>query len=99
MTKPTDIQEMAITKGLDVILRILLAEQRFLQESSKSEQLLTLHSSGLTPSEIAPIVGLAASDVASKLSKLRKRTIRRSELASHYKSPSLYCLGTNLRHS
>jgi hypothetical protein len=78
MTEPGNKQEKAITKRLDVIIRILMEEQRFLQKISKSEQLLTLHSSGLTPSEMAPIIGWAASNVRTNVSKLRKKAIKKS---------------------
>ena len=63
----------AVTKRLDVIIRLLIEDQVRSGKVQKGRLLLLLESSGLTTGEIGLIDGgRAGKDVASTLRKVRK---------------------------
>jgi hypothetical protein len=64
--------DSAVTKRLDVIIRLLLDQQRKDTEITKKEQILALDSIGLTSNEIGKIVGWPAKNVGSELAKFRR---------------------------
>jgi hypothetical protein len=61
-----DMEIDAITKRLDVIIRLLMDAQRSSSEIKKNDQILILDSVGLTNNEIGKIVGWTKRDVGSK---------------------------------
>lgn len=66
------LSEDGITKRLDAIIRLLLDEQYSAGKIKKKDQILALDSVGLSSGEIGRIIEWPSSDVASKLSKLKK---------------------------
>jgi len=64
----------SITKRLDAIIHLMMEEQNQSGKLNRSDQLRILNSVGLTTAEIARIVNQSSKDVASAVSKLRKKT-------------------------
>jgi hypothetical protein len=69
-----DLDRHALTKRLDIIIRLLMDTQRSSSKIKKKDQILMLDSFGLTDNEIGKIIGWSGRDVGSELSKLRRRT-------------------------
>lgn len=65
----------AVAIRLDAIIRLLMDGQRAQEDGArvtKNDQVLLLHSVGLTDAEIGNIIGQPRNEVASLRSKLRK---------------------------
>jgi hypothetical protein len=65
----------AVAIRLDAIIRLLMDGQRAQEDGTKvtkNDQVLLLHSVGLTDTEIGKIIGQPRNEVASLRSKLRK---------------------------
>jgi hypothetical protein len=77
MVQSTKNKENAITKRLDIIIRLLMEEQRITRHISKNQQILSLHSLGLTAAEIAPMVGWGGKNLSNQIYKLLNQEMKK----------------------
>jgi hypothetical protein len=70
LVQSTKNEENAITRRLDIIIHLLMEEQRISRNISKNQQILSLYSLCLTAAEIAPMVGGGGKNLSNQLYKL-----------------------------
>jgi DNA-directed RNA polymerase specialized sigma24 family protein len=62
------------TKYLKIIIRLLIEQQITAQKMTMGKAILTLDSMGLTPTEIAQIIGWSTNATSAQLSKMKRKT-------------------------